>query len=98
MQERLGGSFSVFKPIREMVGDMLLLDGKDKEALEAYSTVLARHPNRFNALYGAGSAAYSVGDRVTAREYYSQLAKIADGNERPELESAKKRLAEPAAE
>ncbi len=98
MQERLGGSFPVFKPIREMVGDMLLLDGKDKEALEAYSTVLARHPNRFNALYGAGSAAYSLGDAGTAREYYSQLVKTADGNERPELESAKKRLTESAGE
>jgi len=98
MQERLGGSFSVFKPIREMVGDMLLLDGKNREALEAYSAVLASHPNRFNALYGAGSAAYSLGDAGTAHEYYSQLVKLADGNERPELESAKKRLAEPAGE
>lgn len=92
MEDRLGGGQSVFKPLREMVGDMSLLNGMNKEALEAYSAVLASHPNRFDALYGAGSAAYALGDADKGNEYYSQLLKLANGDERPELQTARKRL------
>ncbi len=92
MQDRLGGSPSVFKPLREMFADMCLLDGKNEEALKAYSAVLATHPNRFDTLYGAGSAAYALGEAGKARDYYSQLVKFANGEERPELQTARKRL------
>ncbi len=92
MQDRLGGSNSTFKPLREMVGDMSLLSGKNEEALEAYVAVLASHPNRFDALFGAGSAAYALGNTSKARDYYSQLMKFANGGERPELQTVRDRL------
>ncbi|HEX6879722.1 MAG TPA: tetratricopeptide repeat protein [Terriglobales bacterium] len=92
MQDRMGGSNSTFKPYREMLADMLMLDGKNKEALEAYSAVLGHHPNRFNSLYGAGSAAFAMGDSKAGQQYYSDLLKFTQGSERPELELARKKL------
>jgi len=98
MQDRLGGSNAVFKPLREMLADMLLLEAKNKEALEAYTAVLAKQPNRFNALYGAGSAAFALGNDAIGREYYNQLVKMAQGDERPELAKARSRLTEQSAQ
>jgi tetratricopeptide (TPR) repeat protein len=98
MQDRLGGSNAVFKPLREMLADMLLLEAKNKEALEAYTAVLAKQPNRFNALYGAGSAAFALGNDAIGREYYNQLLKMAQGDERPELAKARSRLTEQSAQ
>ena len=81
-----------------MLGDMLMLDANGKAALAEYSAVLATHPDRFNSLYGAGSAAYASGDSGKGRDYFTQLLKISSGAERPELASARKRLANPAGE
>lgn len=97
LQERTGARSAVLKPVRELLADMLLLDGKPAEALSEYRAVLERQPNRFNAVFGAGSAAHEAGDRETARRYYGELVKLARGDERRELVTARKRLAEAAA-
>jgi hypothetical protein len=97
MQQRLGGANSVFKPLREMLADMLLADGKPKEALAEYQAVLKTHPQRFNSTYGAGTAAYDAGDFAEARRYYGELTKFSRGNDRPELATARKRLEEQSA-
>jgi hypothetical protein len=76
---------------------MLLMDGSAKEALKEYEAVLGEHPMRFNATYGAGTAAFEAGDHDGARKYYGELMKFAHGDERPELATAKKRLAETVA-
>jgi uncharacterized protein HemY len=49
-------------------------------------------PNRFNALYGAASAAEAAGDAQTANEYFLKLTQIAVGDERPELATARKKI------
>jgi tetratricopeptide (TPR) repeat protein len=44
-------------PVRELYGEMLLLEGRAEEALEAFEASLERTPNRRNALMGAKRAA-----------------------------------------
>ena len=97
MQDRLGGGISVFKPLREQLADMQMLDGKNKEAFGEYSAVLKNFPNRFNSLYGAGTAAFAVGNESEGREYYAMLLKMSSGDERSELVSARKRMTEQSA-
>jgi tetratricopeptide (TPR) repeat protein len=97
MQERLGGGISVFKPLREQLADMLLSEGKNKEAVEEYSAVLKNFPNRFNALYGAGTAAFAMGNENEGRQYYTSLLKMTQGDERPELVTVRKRMTEQSA-
>lgn len=60
-------------PVREMLAEMLLIDGKAKEALKEYQASLASDPNRFNGLLGAGRAAERLGDRDVAARYYRTL-------------------------
>jgi hypothetical protein len=60
-------------PVREMLAEMLLIDGNAKEALKEYQASLASDPNRFNALLGAGRAAEQLGNRNDAAGYYRTL-------------------------
>ena len=60
-------------PARELLADLLLEQHRNREALAEYEAVLGAAPNRFNALYGAGTAAERMGDRPTARVHYEQL-------------------------
>jgi tetratricopeptide (TPR) repeat protein len=60
-------------PVREMLAEILLIDGKAKEALKEYQASLASDPNRFNALLGAGRAAERLGERDVAANYYRTL-------------------------
>lgn len=78
-------------PARELLADMLLQMNKPDIALETYEQDLKKHPNRFNALYGAGQAAEKSGDIKKANYYYQQLTAIANSkhSNRPELEAAK---------
>jgi hypothetical protein len=78
-------------PAREMMAEMLLEQGKAKEALAAYEAVLAKEPNRFRATFGAARAAEAAGDAAKAKLHYQALlviAKEAD-TERPELKLAR---------
>jgi tetratricopeptide (TPR) repeat protein len=94
LQDRLGTSFVTLKPVREMLADVLLSNGNTAQALTEYKAVLAQKPNRFDSLYGAGSAAYAQGDTDAARAYYTQLLAIAKGDQRPELVIARSRTSE----
>jgi len=78
-------------PASELLADMLLEMNKPDKALLAYEEDLKKHPNRFNALYYAGSAAEKSGNAEKANKYYLQLTSIAGTNQpdRPELEAAK---------
>ena len=80
-------------PAREMLAEMLALQSRPKEALSEYQAVLKMAPNRFNALYGAGSAAEAAGNTRAASEYFEKLTRIAVGEERPELAEARKKIA-----
>jgi tetratricopeptide (TPR) repeat protein len=79
-------------PAREMLAELLLLEHRPKESLAEYQSVLKIAPNRFNALYGAGSAAEASGDAMAASSYFRKLTEVAVGDERPELKAARQRL------
>jgi tetratricopeptide (TPR) repeat protein len=78
-------------PARELLGDMLMVMNRPAEALEAYEINLRDHPNRFNALYGAGLAAQRCGNAGKAGTFYKQLITVANaaGADRPELAAAR---------
>ena len=78
-------------PAREILAEMLLRQHRSKEALVEYQSVLKVAPNRFNALFGAASAAEAAGDAM-ALDYFRTLTEIAVGDERPELRRARQKL------
>ncbi len=81
-------------PARELLAELLLLEHNARPAFLEYEGVLKVAPNRFNALFGAASAAEAFGEVSTAREYYKKLTETTAGNGRPELETARKKVAE----
>jgi tetratricopeptide (TPR) repeat protein len=80
-------------PAREMLAQLLFLQNHPQQALTEYEAVLKVAPNRFNALYGAASAAESAGNVNTANQYFRKLTEIAVGDDRPELVTARKKIA-----
>ena len=82
-------------PARELLADLLREIKRPDQALAEYEMDLKFNPNRFNGLYGAGSAAEMVGKNEKAAAYYAQLVRVCDGSnsERPELGRAKALLA-----
>jgi tetratricopeptide (TPR) repeat protein len=81
-------------PAREMLGDMLLQMNQPTDALEAYEKNLQKHPNRFNALYGAAMAAEKSGDVQKATTYFQQLINVVGLTQpkRPEIKAASRFL------
>jgi tetratricopeptide (TPR) repeat protein len=79
-------------PAREMLADLLLKQNHPQESLAEYEAVLKISPNRFNALFGAASAADAAGNASDASRYFEKLTETAVGNERPELVTARKKM------
>lgn len=75
-------------PARELLADMFMALQQPAKALEVYESDMKQHPNRFNALYGAGLAAERSGNVQKAEAYYGKLVRI-DGKGRTELEAAR---------
>jgi len=67
------GKSEVEIPAREMLADMLLLEGRYSKALTQYQDSLQTDPNRFNGLFGAGQAAAQAGRSDLAAKYYRML-------------------------
>jgi tetratricopeptide (TPR) repeat protein len=81
-------------PARELLGDMLLESGRADDALAAYEASLVNDPKRLRSFYGAARAAVAAGNRDKARDYFSLMVEMADGNStRPELTKARQYLA-----
>jgi hypothetical protein len=83
-------------PARELLGDLLMELGRPADALPQYEASIAKEPNRFRGLYGAGLAAASAGDQARARAHFEKLAALcaeSDGT-RPELARARQVLAQ----
>jgi hypothetical protein len=53
---------------------------ENAKTLEAYEADLQRHPNRFNALFGAGLAEENLGNTGKAKFYYQTLVDMSAGN------------------
>ncbi len=83
-------------PARELLGDMLMELSQAGEALKQYEASLAKEPNRFRGLYGAGFAAERSGDRARARVHYEKLAAMTAQSKsaRPELGRVRQVLAQ----
>lgn len=77
-------------PGHELLGDLLLEQGRPVEALVAYRRSLELYPRRFNSLLGAARAARGSGDDATALSLYRELLELAAGGSRREgLEEAR---------
>lgn len=78
-------------PPRELLGDLLLEQGKPTAALVEYKRSLATAPNRFRSLIGEARAAKEAGDAAEAHETYRKLLAQCPSAapERPELAEAK---------
>jgi len=81
-------------PTGELMGDMFMELGRPQEALEAYETDLVKHPNRFNGIYGAATAAVAISNHQKAAKYYKLLVDLAQNSnsERSELIQAREYL------
>jgi tetratricopeptide (TPR) repeat protein len=79
-------------PAREMLAELLLKENRPQDALVEYESVLKIAPNRFNALFGAASAADSAGNASAASRYFKKLTETAVGDERTELVTARKKV------
>jgi tetratricopeptide (TPR) repeat protein len=79
-------------PAREMLAQMLVEQKRPQEALQAYEAVLKVAPKRFNAIYGAATAADAAGDSTRAHKLYSELIEVSAANERKELDVARKKV------
>ena len=77
LQDKLGQG-EVDIPAREMLGDILLLEHKPKQALDQYRVALKLSPNRLNGLMSAGKAAAEAGMPQEARTYFEAAAKQTD--------------------
>ncbi len=80
-------------PAREMLAVLLMLANRPQEALSEFEAVLRVTPNRFNAVYGAATAAEGSANEASAQRYFQKLTEIATGDERLELVTARKKLA-----
>lgn len=78
-------------PAREMLAE-LLVEEHPAEALSEFEAALKIAPRRFNALYGAATAAEAAGNAAAANQYFRKLTECAVGDERPELVMARKKI------
>ena len=79
LEARMGppsGPPETIKPAQELYGEVLLEQGKAKEAAQQFAQALLRMPNRAASLLGAARAAVKLGDAPAARGFYSRLAEI----------------------
>ena len=73
-------------PMRELLGELLLLMGQGPAAQSEFEASLRENPNRYRGLHGAARAAEVAGDRPQAVAYYEKLVTLAGkaDTQRPE--------------
>ena len=86
------GKGEVEIPAREMLADILLELGRPADALAEYERSMTIDPNRFNALFGAATAAEKTERIDLARKYFTRLVENCKGSDssRPELAKARR--------
>ncbi len=79
-------------PAREVLGMVLLKDGKAAEALRAFEAVLAKEPNRYRAFAGAMQAAERAGEGKKAALYAERIVELTSeaDSPRPEIAHARR--------
>jgi len=63
-------------PMRELLGDMLMLQGQPTMSLAEYEISMKNAPNRLRGFYGAAKAAEAGGDKKKAAGYFNKLAQL----------------------
>ena len=63
-------------PAYELLGNLLLANGKFEDALTAYQNSLKMFPKRFNSLLGAARSSLALKDKSGASLFYQQLIDI----------------------
>jgi tetratricopeptide (TPR) repeat protein len=82
-------------PMRELLGDLLMVHDQPGAALKEYEASLKNAPMRLRGFYGAAKSAEAIGDTKAAAGYFDKLVRLtknAEG-ERPEIVEARKRAA-----
>jgi hypothetical protein len=82
-------------PMRELMGDLLMIQGEPGAALLAYEASMKNSPERLRGYYGAAKAAAASGDKAKAREYFRKVEQLTRNSksERPEVKEARLYLA-----
>jgi tetratricopeptide (TPR) repeat protein len=85
----------ILKPPHELLGELLLKDGKPKQAQEAFEASLKRAPKRAQSLLGLARAQEAAGDKAAATSTYEQLLAIWKGADagNPDLAEAQHHVA-----
>ena len=82
------GAPNPIKPVHELYGEALLSADMPEEAVVQFSASLARTPNRPLSLLGLARSYAALGDEVSARKAYKQLAEVWKGRDFPVLKEA----------
>jgi tetratricopeptide (TPR) repeat protein len=82
-------------PMRELLGDMLMVQGQAAAALPEYETSLKNAPNRLRGFYGAAKAADASGDKKKSAAYFGRLAQLTQGSDgaRAEISESRQHVA-----
>lgn len=81
-------------PAYELLGDLMIRQGRGREAVKAFERSLELNPHRFNSLWGAARASRSANDLKAAADFYRQLLAVASpDSKRDALREAKGFLA-----
>jgi len=84
-------------PANELLADLMFELDMYAEALTQYEQAMIPTPNKLNALYGAGVAAYKAGNQHKATEYFTKVVQNTEGSERAIRKSALEYLGKRAA-
>ena len=72
-------------PARELYAELLMMHGRDADALAAAEATLVREPNRARTLRIAAEAAMAVGDAEKAERYSQQLREVQQRADDPSM-------------
>ena len=72
-------------PAGELLGDLLMEQGRPADGLDAYKQSIGSHPRRLNSILGAARAAKALSDDPQARRYYRELIDLVKGGTRPSI-------------
>lgn len=81
--------------MRELLGDLLMVQNQPGAALLDYEQSMLATPERLRGYYGAARAADACGDKAKAAHYFRKLLKLTRGSDsdRTELKEATQYLA-----
>jgi tetratricopeptide (TPR) repeat protein len=77
-------------PAHELLGDLLLAQGRAADALAAYRRALTLYPRRYRSLLGAARAARAAGEEALSGAFYREILEVAGTSDRPGVAEARR--------